>query len=140
MLFYFLVGIIIEWNREVERIVKSNLDFLNWIQEWDDELALVAQRHADQCIFAHDCSKCRKVSKYYFIKLFDAIPDIRTSNHTNVILNKILTLHIGRFNVGQNLHIYKQSIRSAATNWTRGITDWYNEVDLFDRKWVKPFK
>jgi len=75
--------------------------------EWDDELALVAQRHADQCTFAHDCSKCRKVS---------------------------------RFNVGQNLHIYKQSIRSAATNWTRGITDWYNEVDLFDRKWVKPFK
>ena len=45
-----------------------------------------------------------------------------------------------RFKVGQNLHIYKQSIRSAATNWTRGIDDWYNEVDLFDRKWVKPFK
>lgn len=75
--------------------------------EWDDELARVAQRHADQCIFAHDCSKCRKVK---------------------------------RFNVGQNLHIYKQSIRSAATNWTRGINDWYNEVDLFDKKWVKPFK
>lgn len=76
--------------------------------EWDEELAIVAQRHADQCKFAHDCSQCRK------IKRFKA--------------------------VGQNLYIYKQSIKSAATNWTRGITDWYDEVDLFDKKWVKPFK
>lgn len=52
----------------------------------------------------------------------------------------MIKLFLERFNVGQNLHIYKQSIRSADTNWTRGINDWYNEVDLFDRKWVKPFK
>jgi uncharacterized protein YkwD len=31
--------------------------------KWDEELASVAQRHADQCTFAHDCSKCRQVCK-----------------------------------------------------------------------------
>ncbi len=33
-----------------------------------------------------------------------------------------------RFNVGQNLYIYKQSIREAATNWTLAVSDWYYEV------------
>ena len=68
-------------------------------------------------------------------------------DYINLALRKILIVyhcnHINfteRFKVGQNLHIYKQSIRSAATNWTRGIDDWYNEVDLFNKKWVKPFK
>jgi len=75
--------------------------------EWDDELAQVAQRHADQCVFAHDCSQCRKIP---------------------------------RFLVGQNLYIYKQSRKSAATNWERAITDWYNEVELFGKERVKPFR
>ena len=42
--------------------------------------------------------------------------------------------------MGQNLYIYKQSQRSAPTDWTRAITDWYEEVTLFSNKWVKPFK
>ena len=45
-----------------------------------------------------------------------------------------------RFKVGQNLYIYKQSRKSAATNWERGITDWYNEVELFGKERVKPFR
>ena len=77
------------------------------MQEWDDELARVAQKHADQCKFAHDCSKCRQVS---------------------------------RFKTGQNLYIYKQSISSARTDWTRAVKDWYEEVTLFSNKYVKPFK
>lgn len=32
--------------------------------EWDDELATIAQRHADQCKFEHDCPDCRKVSRF----------------------------------------------------------------------------
>jgi len=75
--------------------------------EWDEELARVAQRHADQCVFAHDCSQCRKVP---------------------------------RFVVGQNLYIYKQSRKSADTNWKRAITDWYDEVKLFGKERVKPFR
>jgi len=74
---------------------------------WDDELAAVAQAHADQCMFEHDCSDCRRVD---------------------------------RFGVGQNLYIYKQSIRRAATDWDRAITDWYDEVAIFSNKKVEPFK
>merc|ERR1712130_167465 len=32
--------------------------------EWDSELARVAQRLADQCNFAHDCSDCRRVGRF----------------------------------------------------------------------------
>ena len=32
--------------------------------EWDPELASVAQRLADQCNFAHDCSDCRRVGRF----------------------------------------------------------------------------
>ena len=31
--------------------------------EWDDELAEVAQAHADQCDFEHDCNECREVGE-----------------------------------------------------------------------------
>ena len=31
---------------------------------WDEELALVAQRLADQCKFSHDCSSCRSVRRF----------------------------------------------------------------------------
>lgn len=75
--------------------------------EWDQELATVAQRHADQCVFAHDCSDCRKVDRY---------------------------------GTGQNLYIYKQTLRLGATNWAKGITDWYEEVTLHSNKKVEPFK
>jgi hypothetical protein len=39
-----------------------------------------------------------------------------------------LKCFLARFNVGQNLYIYKQSIREAATNWTAAVSDWYYEV------------
>ncbi|XP_071550651.1 uncharacterized protein [Panulirus ornatus] len=34
------------------------------LMEWDDELARVAQGHADQCLFKHDCPDCRRVSRF----------------------------------------------------------------------------
>lgn len=75
--------------------------------EWDDELARVAQRHADQCNFNHDCSDCRRVS---------------------------------RFGVGQNLYIYKQTQSAGSTKWAQAVTDWYDEVALFSKNKVDPFK
>ena len=45
-------------------------------------------------------------------------------------------IYTARFVVGQNLYIYKQSRKSAATDWTRGITDWYDEVELFGKERV----
>ncbi|XP_064087631.1 uncharacterized protein LOC135202262 isoform X2 [Macrobrachium nipponense] len=32
--------------------------------EWDFELAQLAQSHADQCLFEHDCPDCRRVSRF----------------------------------------------------------------------------
>ncbi|XP_066974757.1 uncharacterized protein [Macrobrachium rosenbergii] len=34
------------------------------IMEWDDELAIIAQRDADQCIFGKECVDCRRVSRF----------------------------------------------------------------------------
>lgn len=31
---------------------------------WDDELAAVAQKHAEQCVFKHDCCPCRQVDRF----------------------------------------------------------------------------
>ena len=31
---------------------------------WDPELAAIAQMHADQCEFEHDCSECRQVDRF----------------------------------------------------------------------------
>ena len=36
-----------------------------------------------------------------------------------------------RFGVGQNLYIYKQSLRRAETDWEKAVEDWYDEVTLF---------
>ncbi|MPC16432.1 CRISP/Allergen/PR-1 [Portunus trituberculatus] len=33
-------------------------------QAWDEELAAVAQRHADQCVFEHECPDCRRVDRF----------------------------------------------------------------------------
>ena len=32
--------------------------------QWDDELSVVAQRLADQCVFSHDCADCRQVQRF----------------------------------------------------------------------------
>ncbi|CAG2122408.1 unnamed protein product, partial [Medioppia subpectinata] len=34
------------------------------VLEWDDELAAVAQAHASQCLFQHDCYQCRRTERY----------------------------------------------------------------------------
>ena len=39
-------------------------DSMFCVQIWDEELARIAQRHADQCKFAHDCASCRKTSRW----------------------------------------------------------------------------
>ena len=37
---------------------------------WDDELAFIAQAHADQCQFEHDCNQCREVDEYSSRQLY----------------------------------------------------------------------
>ncbi|CAL1261143.1 unnamed protein product, partial [Larinioides sclopetarius] len=31
---------------------------------WDDELAMIAQKHAETCKFEHDCGDCRRVDRF----------------------------------------------------------------------------
>ncbi|KFM70245.1 Venom allergen 5, partial [Stegodyphus mimosarum] len=31
---------------------------------WDSELEVIAQKHAETCVFKHDCNNCRKVARF----------------------------------------------------------------------------
>jgi len=75
---------------------------------WDQELARIAQAHANQCRFAHDCSECRSVGRW---------------SH-----------------VGQNIYIYKQTLRRPDVDWTRAMARWFDEVKLFRSRDISPFK
>ena len=66
--------------------------------------------------------------------------ELLTSAYPSLLMNNHPHPFTARFAVGQNLYIYKQSLKSAATNWQRAITDWYNEVELFGKERVKPFR
>lgn len=52
-------------GNESHRGFPSSADMLQF--QWDDELAYVAQKHAEQCEFEHDCYDCRKTSRRRFI-------------------------------------------------------------------------
>ena len=42
--------------------------------------------------------------------------------------------------VGQNLYIYKQTLRRPNVDWARALSAWFAEVKLFRSKDVSPFK
>ena len=42
--------------------------------------------------------------------------------------------------VGQNLYIYRQTVRRPAVDWERAVTAWYDEVKIFRPRHVKPFR
>ncbi|XP_043218300.1 uncharacterized protein LOC122379833 [Amphibalanus amphitrite] len=45
--------------------LQKQLPAANMLQlEWDDELARVAQRLADQCVYRHDCKECRALDRF----------------------------------------------------------------------------
>ena len=45
-----------------------------------------------------------------------------------------------RFAVGQNLYIYRMMNRAPNNDWTRAITDWYDEVTLYSKEDVDRWK
>lgn len=81
---------------------------------WDDELAAIAQKWANNCIYQHDCSQCRSVANF----------------------------PVGQNIAYQDLICYKrQCLRSIKASdlepdWATVIKDFYDEVKDFDKKMV----
>nr|AII97542.1 BLTX139 [Nephila pilipes] len=73
---------------------------------WDDELAAIAQKHAETCKFHHDCYACRQVD---------------------------------RFIVGQNIYMSMSYNYPEKSNWRQMIKAFYDEIEQFDKKFIKPF-
>ncbi|KAI1295629.1 CRISP/Allergen/PR-1 [Halotydeus destructor] len=53
---------IVASGNETSKQFPASSDMLQ--MEWDDELAQVAQAHAEQCNFEHDCFECREVDNF----------------------------------------------------------------------------
>ena len=85
------------------------------------------------CHDLHDTGSRLNLSSAYRGNDFSLVRTI-----TLIICYKIAVL-IVRFGVGQNLYIYKQTLKAPANDWTAAVTDWYDEVALFRNKDVQPF-
>ena len=61
---------------------------------WDQELAAVAQRLADQCVFSHDCAECRSVARFRSVHWFETFLRIFSSLHSlRAALIKLIKLY-----------------------------------------------
>lgn len=78
---------------------------------WDKELAAVAQKRAEQCIYAHDCSNCRRVENFPVGQNI-AYRDLQCSGATKCPLNGV-------------------------PDWKSVIKMFYDEVAIFDKTYVK---
>ena len=79
----------------------------------------MAQRHADQCVFDHDCAKCRSPAPHLHIKnIFVALKcpsenfglchGFEISFWVDFAQVSLYFRSVDRWGVGQNLYIYKQ--------------------------------
>ena len=68
-------------------------------------------------------------------------PGTHNSKHKSCIFRHFnVTLSSVRFAVGQNLYIYRMMNRAPNNDWTRAITDWYDEVTLYSNEDVDRWK
>ncbi|GIY35593.1 hypothetical protein CDAR_563111 [Caerostris darwini] len=84
---------------------------------WDDELAGVAQKWADNCVYAHDCRDCRRVD-YFKVGQNIAYDDWLCNDQKCM----------------DNL-----SEKDRSPNWTSVIKNFYEEVRDSDKKLVQAF-
>ncbi|GFY68118.1 hypothetical protein TNIN_396891 [Trichonephila inaurata madagascariensis] len=85
---------------------------------WDDELAAVAQKWADNCVYEHDCNECRAVANF---------PVGQNIAYQDLICNK-----------RQCLRTIKPS--DLDPDWASVMKDFYDEVNDFDKKLVPKFQ
>ena len=108
-------------------------------QLWDAELERVAQAWADQCIFEHDCSQCRRVGKAIQRPLVHL--DHVSGLQPNFIgFDLSLFWRADRFLVGQNLALESTTGPARPPNWKKMITNWYEEVELFANTTVRSYQ
>jgi len=121
-------------------------------QTWDEELATVAQRLAEQCLFEHDCNECRKVGKFslrirpainaIFPENINAkrVVTVRYLSPTFRLTRWILGVFTGRFPVGQNLAVEWTTGPPLPINWKKQVTRWYEEVEEFPNTSARKFE
>lgn len=80
------------------------------VMSWSPELAEIAQKHANRCLFEHDCNDCRRIDEY----------------------------SVGQ-NLYQIRRSYWRQNRHFAANWSRAITAWYDEISFAPPSIVKSF-
>lgn len=76
---------------------------------YDDELAKIAQAHANKCVFSHDCNDCRKAKNGRFAF------------------------------VGQNIYMGMSSQKDNSAEWRKATQSWYDEVKDFRSSQVSKF-
>ncbi|CAL1261178.1 unnamed protein product [Larinioides sclopetarius] len=140
---------------------------------WDDELAAIAQKWAENCDFNHDCDECRAVCKFGMMNL---LPLLRNGQKT-AILTMIVTnvgqfvwddelaaiaqkwaencdfnhdcdecRAVSNFGVGQNLAIQSASCSNCKEDdmtkpkWADAIKGLYDEVLYFHKSWLDRFQ
>ena len=94
---------------------------------WDDQLALMAQTHANQCVFRHDIHRDVGESRR------------RIRTHFASTSRTLLCLETERFAVGQNVAIQMSTAAFQNADWSSQIQNWYDEVRAMDRSYVDRF-
>ncbi|XP_069678758.1 venom allergen 3-like [Periplaneta americana] len=83
---------------------------------WDEELATIAQRWSNQCIFAHD--SCRHVERFLL---------------GQSVYFWSSTYHSGKAPTSETVDVHLAA-------WTKAVTAWYDEVAKFNPAQVEPFQ
>jgi len=113
--------------------------------EWDNELAYIAQRWADQCKFTHDCSNCRTVSRFrvgqnLYISYFSRLDYINWDEAIRAWGEKEIRLfspyNVSPFRYVRGAGHYTQMVWGETTKVGCGLTTYNNSGNTVARLYV----
>ncbi|XP_064087362.1 uncharacterized protein LOC135202017 [Macrobrachium nipponense] len=96
------------------------------LMEWDEELARVAQSHADQCIFMHECSACRRVSRFGVGQNLFTSAQIKRDN--TIEWSVVINTWYNEVDIFNSNHIRPYQYTPATGHYTQMI--WYNSYTI----------